>query len=363
MNLEQKNNMPVVLDQQRIGFACKWVNPNTSLEKKKDEDTLVESYNQKGTTITWLNKQTKEASYKRLYDINRHNLLALSNQIRWLSNQPLALRMMRISSDFCTAYTHPDWKWVYEDTDMVKLLETNLNRIGSMARENNIRLSFHPGQFCVLNSVDDAKIDNAVEEFEYHTTLARYMGFGNEWHDSGFAINVHAGSREGGLDRLINTIENRLSPESRNLITIENDEVSHGLDSVLKITDKVAIVLDIHHHWCNTGGEYIQVDDPRVKQVVDSWRGVRPKFHLSLSKEDLAQPHTAPDELPDYKLLESKGNKLQKLRAHSDYVWSKPVANWCLTHLEWGDCMVEAKMKNLASRQLYDYWVEKNGES
>ena len=48
-----------------------------------------------------------------------------------------------------------------------------------------------------------------------------------------------------------------------------------GLDESLKVGHKVALVLDIHHHWIRDE-EYIQSDDDRIQQVIDSWRGVRP---------------------------------------------------------------------------------------
>ena len=64
----------------------------------------------------------------------------------------------------------------------------------------------------------------------------------------------------------------RLSPEARNTIAIENDEMCHGLDASLMLKDHVALVLDIHHHWIRDE-EYIQADDDRVKMVIDSWRG------------------------------------------------------------------------------------------
>ena len=76
-----------------------------------------------------------------------------------------------------------------------------------------------------------------------------------------------------------------MSPEARNTIAIENDEMCHGLDESLKLEKHVALVLDIHHHWIRDE-EYIQADDDRVKRVIDSWRGVRPTLHYSYSRDE-----------------------------------------------------------------------------
>jgi UV DNA damage endonuclease len=89
----------------------------------------------------------------------------------------------------------------------------------------------------------------------------------------------------------------RLSPEARNTITIENEENSWGLDDCLSIADVVPIVLDVHHHWVKTG-EYISTTDERIARVVDSWRGVRPTLHDSVSREDWLKNHCI-NTLPD----------------------------------------------------------------
>jgi hypothetical protein len=109
-------------------------------------------------------------------------------------------------------------------------------------------------------------------------------------------------------------------------------------------------VLDVHHHWCREG-EYIDPNSDRVKQVVDSWRGVRPVMHYSISREDVLVGHSALDR-PDYKLLLEQGYRKQKMRAHSNFYWNQPVNEWALSFLDQFDLMCESKGKNLASFEL-----------
>ena len=73
-------------------------------------------------------------------------------------------------------------------------------------------------------------VESSIEEFEYHADLARWMGFGKSFQD-GCKINVHISGRQ-GPEGIIKALP-RLSPEARNLITIENDEMSHGLEQSL----------------------------------------------------------------------------------------------------------------------------------
>jgi UV DNA damage repair endonuclease len=129
--------------------------------------------------------------------------------------------------------------------------------------------------------------------------------------------------------------------------------MSWGLDASLELAQDLALVLDIHHHWVKTG-EYIEADDDRIKRICDSWRGVRPVIHYSVSREDVLVGHCAATR-PELEPLLAQGYKKGKLRAHSDFMWNTAVNEWALTHGEWADIMVEAKGKNLASRALYEY--------
>jgi hypothetical protein len=86
---------------------------------------------------------------------------------------------------------------------------------------------------------------------------------------------------------------------------------------------------------------------------VESWRGVRPTCHYSVSREDYLVDH-APDTLPDYHALIALGHKKQKLRAHSDYYWNTAANEWALGFLGTHDIMSESKGKNLASFALAD---------
>jgi len=117
------------------------------------------------------------------------------------------------------------------------------------------------------------------------------------------------------------------------------------------------IVLDIHHHWCREG-EYIDPSDERVKRVVDSWRGVRPTMHYSYSRNEHLPAEFDHNGLPDMQQLLESGHKKQKLRAHSDFYPNQKVNTWALSFHDRFDIMCESKMKNLASKELYEQSVQ-----
>jgi UV DNA damage repair endonuclease len=141
-----------------------------------------------------------------------------------------------------------------------------------------------------------------------------------------------------------------MSPEARNTITIENEEITWGLDDTLELAKDLALVLDIHHHWIKTG-EYIENNDDRIKKICDSWRGVRPVIHYSVSREDILVGHSGSQRPALIPLIET-GHKRGKLRAHSDFYWNDAVNTWAITHSTWADIMCESKGKNLASFKL-----------
>ena len=143
-----------------------------------------------------------------------------------------------------------------------------------------------------------------------------------------------------------------MSLELRNCLTLENDEYQSTIDDLIKLKDRVAIVLDIHHHFISNH-EYIAVTDERIKYIVDSWRGVRPVIHYSQSREEYMSPYQ--DCMPEMNVL-LENTKKAKLRAHSDFYNNTYINNWALTHLDWADIMAESKSKNLGSKQLFNQW-------
>ena len=339
--------------QKRIGFCCKYMDPDQT-QKPKVLKELQQNFTERQTTITWLNRQDKAVAEDRMLEIVEHNMQAAYNLVEYVSTLPAERRMARLGSNQLPGATQDDWKYMWQDATNIKMLETGFAKVGQLAKSRDVRLSFHPGQFCVLASATPDVVERSIEEFEYHANMARWMGYGEEFQD--FKINVHISGKL-GYQGIIDILP-RLSDVARNTITIENDEMCHGLDASLKLADHVALVLDVHHHWIRDE-EYIQADDDRVKRVIDSWRGVRPAMHYSYSRDHgLAMAlqegeeinHSKMQDLPA--LLEA-GAKKQKLRAHSDYYPNKEANAWALSFWDQFDIQCEAKAKNLASEQLY----------
>jgi UV DNA damage repair endonuclease len=331
------------MQDSRFGFCCKFIPDDGDAQS-------VRAMNTSTVTMAYLGRLDPKAAYDKLSSVVAHNLEAFRLQIAHVATRPKLERLHRLSSDLLPGYTHPSCKELYQDPDLRRLIETKLASMGQLARDHDVRLSMHPGQFCVIASANPSAAANGLAEFEYHAEIMMLMGYGGGWHPHGAHINIHGGAKalraegvRGGLSHLSNT--------ARNLITIENDEVSFGLDDLLPLADDIPLVLDLHHHWIMSRGEYIEPEDPRIGRIIASWRGVRPVSHVSVSREDLL-PDQDIGTLPDFQSLVAAGIKPRDLRAHSDLMWNEAVNDLVLRHLSWSDFEIEAKLKNIASEGL-----------
>jgi len=328
---------------KRIGFACKWAEIN-----HKDEIVSVEGFNTGGTTQAWAKRNNRSVVEEKIMDVAKRNIMNTHALVKRVATLEPELRMLRLTSDMLSFYTMDEYKDFWHSTDVQNSLARWFAPIGETARANDVRLSFHPDQFVVLASDRDEVVNKSIEEFEYHCDMVRFMGYGKSFQD--FKVNVHISGRRGPQG--IRDVYNRLSPEARNTLTLENEEYTHGLTDCLSLSDLVPTVMDIHHHWIREG-EYIEPTDDRVKRVIDSWRGVRPTLHYSVSREDCLVEHSR-NERPAHDALIEAGYSKQKLRAHSDYYWNEAVNDWALTFIDNFDMMCESKAKNLASFKLLE---------
>ena len=333
----------------KVGFCCKWIDHPDECAGRKPT-TESREINGRSTTMRWLREHPEEAE-NRQWEIMNHNAAAALKMVERVGSLRPELRMVRLGSEMLQGYTEPNWIDWWQQSDVQDHCAKLFAPVGEAARRLGVRLSFHPGQFCVLASDNPEIVERSILEFEYHVDMVRWMGYGKNFQD--FKVNVHISGRTGPEG--IRNVLGRLSPEARNTITIENDENKWGLDASLELADQVALVIDIHHHWVNSG-EYIDPRDDRIKRIIDSWRGVRPAMHYSVSREDYLAGHD-PDVLPDMAQLLEQGYKKQKLRAHSDFYWNYAANRWAAEFSENFDIQCESKGKNLASFEFANNYV------
>lgn len=344
------------MTHRRIGFACQYRHSQRDLSAV--ELKVIESaFNPKTTTLRWMDSVTPQVARDKLLYVIEHNLAAQLRLLEYVTGLPPGLRMLRLSSDLLPFYSHPKVSAFYQDAAIQQWLGERFAVIGSTARENDIRLSLHPGQYCVLGSDKPMVVENSIAEFEYHADMIRMMGYGRNFQD--FKCNIHIAGRLGAEG--IRSLWSRLSTEARNCITFENEEKTYGVDDCLALADLAPVVLDIHHCWINEN-DYISPHDPRVERIIDSWHGVRPAMHYSQPPERLqALGFNAERKLVMDELLQVVSKR--DLYGHSDRMWNRWTNEYALQFLDRFDMMFEAKDKNMAALDFYREFIEPSDNS
>ncbi len=327
----------------KLGFPCKVL---FNSEKEESE------FNFKTSTVKAVSAKNTKEKKQFLEKLCFSNIEKLYKQLNFVSNQDPRLHMFRIGSELLPIFSHDCTFEVYSDKGFINEIESQLKKIGDFAIKNKLRLSFHPGQFTVLGSLNEGTVINSIKELEYHALMFDFMGYSG-WHPNGLAINIHAGSKNVPLDVLIKNIK-RCSNSVQNYLTIENDEFSYSIQELEPIVSTVALVLDVHHEWINKENYF----DPKsiyVTTIKDSWRGIRPKIHYSVSKHEHISKDVSYDTMPEIKNLLKLGFKKTVLREHSEDYWNDKVNDYVIDFLADFDVMCEAKNKNIASENFLNY--------
>ncbi|MFJ3485497.1 UV DNA damage repair endonuclease UvsE [Pseudomonas sp. NPDC090202] len=330
----------------RIGFACQYRHAVRELSAK-DLKALEGDFNPRTTTLRWMDSVSVAVAQEKLLEIVRHNLVAQLRLLAYVAQLPPTLKMLRLSSDLLPFYSHPKVADFYRTPSVASLLQAQFAAIGDMARGADIRLSFHPGQYCVLGSDRPEVVENSLAEFEYHADMIRMMGYGQRFQD--FKCNLHIAGRLGAEG--VRAVWPRLSQVAQRCITFENDEKTYGVDDCLQLADLAPVVLDIHHCWIHEN-RYIAPDDPRVARIIDSWRGVRPVMHYSQPPESLQALGFDAEHKLEMEALLQVVNK-RDLYLHSAQMWNQWTNAYALQFLDRFDIMFEAKDKNVAVEAFY----------
>ncbi|MEJ5223283.1 MAG: UV DNA damage repair endonuclease UvsE [Anaerolineales bacterium] len=205
----------------------------------------------------------------------------------------------------------------------------DLVEIGAFVRANDMRLSFHPGQYTILNAPDPAVVARAVEEIAYSARFLDELGL-----DSAHKIVIHLGGVYGdkaaAMSRFVE-VTRALNPALRARLVIENDERSYTPADALAVSSQTGlpVVFDNLHYQANPGPGDL---DDLLARVVATWKSTDgpPKVHFS---------------------SQSPGGRTGN---HADYADPREFADWTSRWARQGDfdLMLEAKAKDQALQQL-----------
>ena len=195
------------------------------------------------------------------------------------------LDMYRLSSDLAPYATHPDMPQFH---DMVAESDTELRAFGAKARDYDIRLSFHPSQYVLLNAPDPELTRRSIWDLSSQAEMLDRMGLDDEavmvTHVGG-VYDDHSASRA----RWIEGWE-RCPEHVRRRLVLENDDIRFSAADVLWIHERtgVRLIFDYQHFWC-LNPERLDMRDT-LERFIASWpAGVRPKIHFSSPRTELRE--------------------------------------------------------------------------
>jgi UV DNA damage endonuclease len=187
------------------------------------------------------------------------------------------ISMYRFSSDFAPYLTHPDLPQFH---NQLQECESDLKTLGQRANAMNLRLSFHPSQYIVLNSTNPKLFETSARDFLAQATMLDLM----EQNDEAVVV-THVGGVYGDRDAArARFVENfkRLPEPARRRLVLENDDTSWGVDDVLRIHEATGIrcIFDHQHHNCINPDNREPV--AACCDILKTWpQNVRPKIHFS----------------------------------------------------------------------------------
>lgn len=320
---------------------------------------LAKQYNFGTTTKTYaLKTDGKTRVQTKAID----NCKKLVYVMKYFSTQPKNLRSFRISSELLPCYTldfTEDW---YKE--IMPTISELLSKAGDIAKQHEIRLSVHPGQYTVLASNNSDVVKNSVKDLEYHALYGMLMQLEPE----DFVINIHlqglyGGKHEDGIKRFASHYY-YLSDYAQRALAVENEDKPNGYDitHTLELSTRVPVrcTLDIHHYMChrmtttervkNSKGvvvnkkdrdvEYVTVNSDVFKEAVKTWKQVRPLFHKSQSFPIFNEEYW------------------MKSNAHSDIYYDEELMSITVPMLQYADFDVEAKNKEQAVKHFYKFIKE-----
>ena len=326
---------------KQLGYAC--INMNLSKEGISCNRSMIRrTFDAKGVEYA-----------SELIIENIKNLLKI---VHW--NNENNIKVYRMSSDMMP------WMSEYELSDLPDFQEicALLKAVGKLAMDNNQRLSFHPGQFCVLASPNEDVVLNAMNELNKSAQIMDLMGLPKSRMAK---INIHVGGAYGdkksALERFCKNFL-RLQPSAQARLTVENDDkgnmysVKDLYDGVYKVVG-IPIVFDYFHHKFCTGG---MTEEEALKLAVSTWpKGIKPCTHYSESRraeqklviEQICENNNITiEQMQDWPTLTGMYKEFSKIKeqAHSDYIIDE-IKDYGIDI----DVVVEAKAKELAVQRYH----------
>ena len=249
------------------------------------------------------------------------------------------IRFYRMASGLAPYATHPDHPQFRGQVDECT---AELGELGDLARRLELRLSFHPSQFIVLNAPDEDLVARSAADVEVQAAILEGMGLDDE-----AVVVLHVGGiygdRVAARERFARHFE-QLSAVAQRRLALEHDDARFDVRDILWLHHRlgVRLIFDIHHHHCyNPDGLGISEAANACLTTWVGW-GARPKVHFSSPRTDWG-----------FRYGSEEPARAPKWASHAEFADPFSFIAFCRKIVDQApDVMLEAKAKDMAVRQL-----------
>jgi len=295
-----------------LGLCCQWLG-----EKKKRDGTIYYENIIDEKSLQLGAYKNGKYERKRILETYRGNVKEILRIIPRLNEH--GIKSFRLSSS-----VFPLFEFCGDIAKNDEQITTDLALAGRLFRESGIRVTTHPGQFCVISSDSDRIVENSINELAYHAWVFDLMGFpANNY----YSINIHGG-KANRSKRLIEVIKT-LPENIKTRLTLENDEKCYNVKSLLDISEHtgIPVVFDSHHY--TFGVDDLEFADAFTATMA-TWGSTKPLQHIS--NTEIGMENAA----------------YNQKRAHSQMIRYIPDLQLEAIRNNIIDVDIEAKMKNIA---------------
>lgn len=180
-------------------------------------------------------------SLQRHIDIIKHNLGALQKILEF--NSQHGIQFFRISSQIIPFASHSiceiDWQ---------KYFKIELLAIEKIIHKNQMRISMHPDQFIILNSLNPDILTRSIAELTYHAQFLDSLKL-----DETAKVQIHVGGvYDNKTTSMIRFCQNyqKLPKMIKKRLVIENDDRLYSVRDCYEVYKhiKIPIIFDNFHH-------------------------------------------------------------------------------------------------------------------
>jgi UV DNA damage endonuclease len=190
----------------------------------------------------------KSYSEPRLIETVKENLACLRKTLEF--NVQHQLLFFRIASGIVPFASHPintfDWQTHFR---------AEFEAIGKYITRNGFRISVHPDQFTLINSISEEIFERSKRELRYHAELLDALKL-----DVSAKIQIHVGGAYGDKPKSMAHFVHRfaeLDSAVKRRLVVENDERLYDVGDCLEISSQIGIpvLFDAFHHKLNHKAE------------------------------------------------------------------------------------------------------------